>query len=388
MHDALVNQYANGDSNKERNESVNPSLIENYLQTENDEQNEPDKIAAREGTAKENGHRTSQNEVCDQNSKKQGPKVAQKAKPKSGTKNQRPPAAQKASPKVAKPQGPKVAQKDTSPKVAPNNTGPKAAQKSSPKAANPQGPKVAQKDTGPKVAPNNTSPKAAQKSGPKAANPEGPNEATTKHIETIEKLRTELKMRDSELQREKENNQELARRLQESESMNEELLKIIVAKNSSNQENPTKYGTNPEITTMKIETKPRLVRYVVGKNGVVIKQLEKDHKARIQISNARDTSTIQIKAPKEEATKAKSAINAILESSKPCAKLCKFFARGNCKFADKCRYLHHTENVMRTSTLTTERRASTTQHTPQKPQWRREEHEQCKPSHNKYSILE
>ena len=99
-----------------------------------------------------------------------------------------------------------------------------------------------------------------------------------------------------------------------------------------------KSPTDPTIGTTVISTRPELMRFVVGKKGAKVKQLEEDHNARIRITG----SKIQIKAPHEDMRRAESAIKKILEDmdkdEKP--QVCHFFTKGTCTFGPKCRNLH------------------------------------------------
>ena len=101
-----------------------------------------------------------------------------------------------------------------------------------------------------------------------------------------------------------------------------------------------------DINTTIVETKPEYVKHIIGREGGKIKQLELDHDARIKITNSKSGSKITIKAPGEEASRAKTSIKNIIkarQSDNKTAKdkvICKYFLQGNCMFGEECRNEH------------------------------------------------
>ena len=118
---------------------------------------------------------------------------------------------------------------------------------------------------------------------------------------------------------------------------------------SSTPETTTRKPPNPDIKTINIKTTPELVKHIVGKQGTTVKKLQETHNARISISNDGNSSTIQIKAPHEDAQKAQKAISDIL-SSKANRKVCEYFPRGPCRYGDKCKNEHQSNPQKRPRT--------------------------------------
>ena len=115
------------------------------------------------------------------------------------------------------------------------------------------------------------------------------------------------------------------------------------------QTNPTKPQEGDgedQITTIIIDAKSEQVGHVVGKKRAKIQQLEKEFNARIRVVNSTNGSTIQVKAMRSDALKAKDTITKLLDikqddSTKPQPQqTCEFYAQGRCRYGASCNYRH------------------------------------------------
>ena len=106
--------------------------------------------------------------------------------------------------------------------------------------------------------------------------------------------------------------------------------------------------------TLYINPKPEHIGIIIGKSGVMRKQIETLTKARIRVINNEEESTVQIKGTEQAAQKAKSAIENLLKDKAKSANksnpprqeqtssdnMCEFSKRGRCNFGASCRKSH------------------------------------------------